>query len=197
VRQRRLFRIIVWTCIAACVQVALLAEVPDGTILKEMPFTHEGVSTEDLIMGLQQIIERAHEHGIRVFGATLTPFEGADYYSAEGEAMREAVNHQAVRIGLNHLDLFSYLGAFSPALFITDTSKDYNGAFADPTKLNQQLHLFWIGVGSDDFLLSPVRGSHEALDKAGIKHVWTRSSGAHVWTVWRKYLADFAPRLFQ
>jgi enterochelin esterase-like enzyme len=104
---------------------------------------------------------------------------------------------QAVRIGLNHLDKFAYLGAFSPAFFLTDTTKDYDGAFADPAKLNQQLRLFWIGVGSDDFLLAPVKGAHEALQKAGIKHVWVQSSGAHVWTVWRKYLADFAPRLFQ
>jgi enterochelin esterase-like enzyme len=104
---------------------------------------------------------------------------------------------QAVRIGLNHLDQFAYLGAFSPALFITDTAKDYDGALADPAKLNQQVRLLWIGVGSDDFLLTPVKGSHEALEKAGIKHVWVESSGAHVWTVWRKYLAGFAPRLFQ
>jgi lysophospholipase L1-like esterase len=38
------------------------------------------------------LIDRAHQHGIRIFGATLTPFEGADYYSAEGEAIRQAVN---------------------------------------------------------------------------------------------------------
>jgi enterochelin esterase-like enzyme len=104
---------------------------------------------------------------------------------------------QAVRIGLNHLNQFSYLGAFSPALFITDTAKDYDGAFADPARVNRQLRLLWIGVGSDDFLLTPVKGSHEILEKAGIRHVWVESSGAHVWTVWRKYLADFAPRLFQ
>jgi enterochelin esterase-like enzyme len=104
---------------------------------------------------------------------------------------------QTVRIGLHHLDRFAYLGAFSPAFFLTDTSKDYDGAFADPAKLNQQLRLLWIGVGSDDFLLKPVTGSHEALEKAGIKHVWVESSGGHVWTVWRKYLADFVPRLFQ
>lgn len=104
---------------------------------------------------------------------------------------------QAVRIGLNHLDLFSYLGAFSPALFITDTAKDYDGALADPARANRRLRLLWIGVGSDDFLIGQVKESHEALEKAGIKHVWMESSGAHVWTVWRKYLADFAPRLFQ
>ena len=104
---------------------------------------------------------------------------------------------QAVRIGMNHLNLFSYLGAFSPAFFIDDPSKDYDGAFADPSKVNNKLHLLWIGVGTDDFLLGPVTQSHETLDRAGIKHVWVKSPGAHVWTVLRKYLADFAPRLFQ
>jgi enterochelin esterase-like enzyme len=103
---------------------------------------------------------------------------------------------QALRIGLNHLDQFGYLGAFSPAVAITDTKNDYDGALADPSKLNQQLKLLWIGIGTDDFLHAPVLESHEVLQKAGINHVWVESSGSHVWTVWRKYLADFAPRLF-
>ena len=104
---------------------------------------------------------------------------------------------QALRIGLNHLDQFAYIGSFSPAIDITDTSKDYGGSLANPTKLNQKLRLLWIGIGRDDFLFEPVRESHQTLEKAGIQHVWVESSGAHVWTVWRKYLADFAPRLFQ
>jgi enterochelin esterase-like enzyme len=104
---------------------------------------------------------------------------------------------QALRIGLNHLEQFAAIGAFSPAIAITDAAKDYDGALADPTKINQQLKLLWIGIGSDDFLFAPVEHSHEVLEKAGIKHVWVESSGTHVWTVWRKYLADFVPRLFQ
>jgi enterochelin esterase-like enzyme len=104
---------------------------------------------------------------------------------------------QALRIGLNHLNQFAYIGAFSPAIAITDTNTDYDRVLANPTVLNRQLRLLWIGIGSDDFLFAPVRESHERLEKAGIKHVWLESSGAHVWTVWRKYLADFAPRLFQ
>ena len=43
-------------------------------------------------MGLRQIIDRAHQHQIKVFGATLTPFEGADYFTSDGEAIRQAVN---------------------------------------------------------------------------------------------------------
>ena len=104
---------------------------------------------------------------------------------------------QAMRIGLNHLDQFASIGAFSPAIAITDLKQDYDGILSDSTKVNQQLRLLWLGIGSDDFLFAPVKQSHETLEKAGIKHVWVQSSGAHVWTVWRKYLADFAPRLFQ
>jgi enterochelin esterase-like enzyme len=104
---------------------------------------------------------------------------------------------QALRIGLHHLDQFAYIGAFSPAIDITDTTKDYDRGLANATKLNQQLRLLWIGIGSDDFLFEPVQESHETLEKARIRHVWVESPGAHVWTVWRNYLADFAPRLFQ
>ena len=66
--------------------------LPDGTSPKEGPFAHDVVSASDLIGGLEQIIERAHAHGIKVFGATLTPYEGSDYYSEDGEVTRQAVN---------------------------------------------------------------------------------------------------------
>jgi lysophospholipase L1-like esterase len=50
------------------------------------------VSSADLIAGYRQVIARAHAKGIAVFGATLTPFEGAGYYSPEKEVVRQAVN---------------------------------------------------------------------------------------------------------
>ena len=37
-------------------------------------------------------LKRAHARGIRVYGATLTPFEGAAYYTQQGEAKRQALN---------------------------------------------------------------------------------------------------------
>lgn len=55
----------------------------------------EDVSADDIIAGLKQLIERAHEHGLKIFGATLTPFEGTPfpgYFSAEKEARRKKVN---------------------------------------------------------------------------------------------------------
>ena len=55
----------------------------------------EAVTVQDLIFGHRQLIARAHERGLRIYGATLTPFEGttiAGYYTAANEAKREALN---------------------------------------------------------------------------------------------------------
>ncbi len=51
------------------------------------------VSADELIQGLAQMAERAHQHGIKVYGATLTPYMGAGYAYPAGEAMRQAINH--------------------------------------------------------------------------------------------------------
>ena len=53
---------------------------------------YDVVTAEDLIVGLSQLAIRAHTHGIKVYGATLTPFVGAKYQSPAGEEMRQAVN---------------------------------------------------------------------------------------------------------
>jgi lysophospholipase L1-like esterase len=49
-------------------------------------------TAEDIIAGHKQIIERAHARGLKIYGATLTPFYGAAYYSDIGEQKRRAVN---------------------------------------------------------------------------------------------------------
>lgn len=59
------------------------------------PGTAEAVSAEDVIAGYKQIIRRAHAQGIKVYGATLTPYVGTifeGYYQPAGEVKRKAVN---------------------------------------------------------------------------------------------------------
>jgi lysophospholipase L1-like esterase len=53
---------------------------------------YDVVTAEDIIVGFGQLATRAHTHGIKVFGATLTPYVGAKYSSPAGEAIRQAVN---------------------------------------------------------------------------------------------------------
>jgi lysophospholipase L1-like esterase len=49
-------------------------------------------SAQDLIAAYEQLILRAHAHHIRVYGATILPYQGAAYFSPEGEADREKIN---------------------------------------------------------------------------------------------------------
>ena len=53
---------------------------------------HDIVTADDLIAAYSQMARRAHTHGIKVIGATLTPYVGAGYASPKGEAIRQALN---------------------------------------------------------------------------------------------------------
>ncbi len=50
------------------------------------------ISAAEIIAGYQQIIARAHTREIKIIGATLTPYEGAAYFTPEGELVRQQVN---------------------------------------------------------------------------------------------------------
>jgi lysophospholipase L1-like esterase len=57
------------------------------------PLRNEKIPTaQELIAAYQQMILRAHAHHIRVFGATILPYQGAGYFSPEGEADRQTIN---------------------------------------------------------------------------------------------------------
>jgi lysophospholipase L1-like esterase len=49
-------------------------------------------SADELIAAHAQLVARAHDRGLHIVGATLTPFEGANYYTEVGEAKRQALN---------------------------------------------------------------------------------------------------------
>lgn len=51
------------------------------------------VSAAQIIAGYKTMIAEAHAHGIKIFGATLTPFESSWFWSPEGQAKWDAVNH--------------------------------------------------------------------------------------------------------
>jgi lysophospholipase L1-like esterase len=52
----------------------------------------DSLTSDELIAGYRQIIERSHTHGIRVVGATLTPEEGVPTMSERGEKIRQTAN---------------------------------------------------------------------------------------------------------
>jgi lysophospholipase L1-like esterase len=80
---------------------------------------HTDVSALQIVQGYERIIALAHTAGLRIFGATLTPFQGARYWTPAGEAKREAVNNW-IRTS----------GAFDGVI-------DFAGAVADPADPNR------------------------------------------------------------
>ena len=75
--------------------VILLESINDIGHSGSAGLPEQAVTADDITAGMRQIVERAHTHGIRVFGATLTPFADTifpGFYSKEGEKKRQAVN---------------------------------------------------------------------------------------------------------
>ena len=73
-----------------------------GTRVSAKEHNEQAATPDDLIAAYEQIIYRAHAHHIRVYGATILPYEGAHYYTPDGEADRQKVN-QWIRTG-GHFD---------------------------------------------------------------------------------------------
>jgi lysophospholipase L1-like esterase len=60
---------------------------------------HSNVSADQIIAGYAQMITQAHAAGAPIFGATLTPFRGARYWTPSGEAKRKEINHWILTSG--------------------------------------------------------------------------------------------------
>ena len=60
-----------------------------------------------------------------------------------------------------------------------------------------ELRLLYFAMGTDDFLYNRVAPTRALFDRLGIEHLYNETDGGHTWINWRRYLADFLPRLFR
>jgi enterochelin esterase family protein len=103
---------------------------------------------------------------------------------------------QSLRIGLGHLDLFSAVASFSGAI-PGDFETRFAALLKDPTSSNEKLKTLWIGCGRQDSLFPRSKNLSDLLTKNQIKHVFYPIEGVHNYTAWKKFLAEYAPLLFQ
>jgi enterochelin esterase-like enzyme len=101
---------------------------------------------------------------------------------------------ESLTVGLNHLDRFAWVGAFSSGGLNTNYVAQFP---ALDSNANDKLRLLWIGCGKDDRLLGSNQQFCEWLRSKNIHYTWVESPGAHSFLVWRRYLCEFAPLLFQ
>lgn len=103
---------------------------------------------------------------------------------------------QSLYAGLNNLDRFSYIGAFSSVT--TLNGQAYDAIYPAVNQgINSRVKLLWIGVGRDDRLRAENVRLTNWLRSKNVAFEWVESPGGHTWMVWRRYLTDFLPRLFR
>ena len=96
--------------------------------------------------------------------------------------------------GLNHLDQFAWVGAFSSGgLEVPDFQEEFPGL---DRSANQKLKLLWIACGTEDRLIKQNRQFKSWLREKGVAYTDVETPGMHTWLVWRRNLAALAPQLF-
>ena len=104
--------------------------------------------------------------------------------------------HQTFDVVLTNMDKFSYMGAFSGAIFGLDVKTAYDGVFTRPDEFNKKMHYLYLSCGSEENF------GTEALVKSlrdnGINADFYVSPGTHhEWLTWRRCFRNFVPHLFK
>ena len=104
--------------------------------------------------------------------------------------------HQTFDVVLNNMDKFSYMGAFSGAIFGLDVKTAYNGIFTRPDEFNKQIHYLFLSCGSEENF--GTEALVKSLRDSGIKADYYVSPGTHhEWLTWRRCFHEFIPHIFK
>lgn len=128
----------------------------------------------------------------------LIPFIESNYSVETGRENRALAGlsmggGQSLNIGLNHLDRFAWIGAFSPA----PNTKSPEILVPNPGDTTSLLRLLWISCGDQDHLISNSERIHTYLRENDVPHIWYKEPGGHDWPVWKNDLHLFSQLLFQ
>lgn len=104
---------------------------------------------------------------------------------------------QSSSIGLNHPELFGYVGVWS--MGARDPDNTFKRMLENKKLIDQNLKLLWIGCGRQDSVVGfdTAEQLSQWMTGHGVKNTWRPSEGAHEWPVWRMYLGEFLPLIFK
>lgn len=106
----------------------------------------------------------------------------------------------SMHISKQYPDMFNYVGLFSAAIM---PDKDVKSPIYDDlegklkTQFAKKPALYWIGIGTTDFLYKANEDYRKLLDEKGYKYTYYETGEGHIWKNWRIYLTEFAPLLFK
>lgn len=101
---------------------------------------------------------------------------------------------QALNFGLNHLEVFAWVGGFSSA----PNTQPPAELIKDPGNLKAKLRLLYVACGDKDGLFRISQGVHAMLDEKQVPHKYNViTGGRHDFRVWKSDLYHFAQLLFR
>lgn len=108
---------------------------------------------------------------------------------------------QTLYVGINNINLFSYLGVFSSGWILPMQSNlaesQYEFMKNNVDMINNNLKLFWISMGGkEDIAYNNCKVMLAKFDEMKIKYVYSEYPGGHTWPVWRNNLYKIAQLLF-
>lgn len=132
------------------------------------------------------------------YGSEIIPQVERSYKTAADRGSRAIAGlsmggGEALVVGLNHLDRFAVVGAFSSAV-----REPFESRFPRLTSsASDHLRTLWIACGTSDGLFEGNRKLQDWLTTKQVRVTAIDTPGAHTWMVWRRNLAAFAPLLFK
>jgi enterochelin esterase-like enzyme len=101
---------------------------------------------------------------------------------------------ESLLTGLNHLDQFAWIGAFSSGGLKDNFDQEFPKLDASA---NSEVRLLWVACGTEDPLIDINRKFGKWLTSKNITHTDIETPGEHTWMVWRRNLVSFVPLLFR
>ena len=104
---------------------------------------------------------------------------------------------QTLNIGLTNTDKFAYVCSYAPYPETEEFRKNFANYSPDAAKMNKQLKLFTISVGTDDFLYESVKNNIAMFKSKGLNLEGYIVDGGHTWMNCKLYLAQTLQQLFK
>jgi len=105
----------------------------------------------------------------------------------------------SLHISAEYPDMFDYVGLFSAAILPReDVKSDVYDNMDQKLKIqfSKKPKLYWIGIGSADFLYKNNADFRKQLDENKYPYTYRETGEGHIWKNWRIYLSEFLPLLF-
>lgn len=104
---------------------------------------------------------------------------------------------QTLNIGLTNTDKFAFISSYAPYTATEEFQKNFANYNPDADKINQQVKLFTISVGTEDFLFEPVKKNIAMFEEKKIKVKSYIVPGGHTWMNCKLYLATTLQEIFK